>query len=739
MDYARPSLIGQVRSARNTVNVLRMPDTGSDGITKAVGSLVDSIGSATRVATTMIDEKNSAALAQKALDFESELTSRLDDIYNNNPADAVGATQDLFRELRGKYSEGLGGKWLDTFNQNVQRKETAVLVQARDTQRRYNQDIENKAYQAEQQANISLYSTTGSPELITASIDNLNNKYRVASNYGKLPSEDLADFVENIRDGYFDIPERINADGVKVPAQRLKIDDSGAPNTISEARIAMYQKQIEYKVAEYDRAKQDLVDKFHASWIDGLLKQNDVGGAWKYANGIQATDKPMSESLFRTITPVLEQRAEAKTREDNAKSSVNTVLLQARSDKATSLLEAGDKYLSKETEAKLDKLVIEAVKSGVDPDTLKVLKKEVDRVKTICKGQLQTDTVLAISEMQKQGKFSPGMIDQTCTELMAKAKSGAVSMLEQNILTTALNIQKNYESQDRIKQGNATQADIALAKDIGNTITLLSYMRGKGAMININGNNYDISTDEGMSNLCTQLGYTPQQVEMAKKEWGKNQKAVVECTDIATGVLNTLNGFSKDKGKYFTADKVLALAPEVVNYLVQNYKGIEHLGGEQQKKTITALALQFMKNAYTTEEIPLWFDRKHKLPEFLALGLDENGGLVTEDGVLTYTYDRWASYGISPETQRNWAETHTQVMNAAEGRFEDVREKNLNPKVGEIAENLNLKQNEQGELDSKEPPEKTRTEYEEEDKLKKRKENNKAWADRGLTPGSILF
>lgn len=718
LEYAKPTLTGGVRSARMSGHSVRMPDP-LEGLGKSIsnfGNTLLGVGEmGVKHALKAADEKANNEYASAMLDFERERDARVQEIMQNGGTDMTSQIDAAYKDLISKYSPKVKGAYAEKFNRSARADWNANLRGARDKQYQNGIKLRTEALENDIKSKAEIYASTFDTGVIDGVQQSYDDYYRSIGKYGLTPTESLSEFDSNIKDGYLDVPERTLPDGTLVPEKHIKISDGGEEGTISNARLNQIRTDLEYKSKQYERGKQNVIDTFHAKAIDALLNEDRVDEAMDYFYSQQAGDRPIGATAAQAIEKTLNARFAAKEKETMAQITVDSTLFEMAQDDYISTLTGGGKYLDSETEARLDGLLVEARKTGGDADELNLLKKEIERVKTIRREQLKIDTAIVIGQLHKEGKLSAGNIDKTCMSLMAKASSNTANMCEQNVLASALKIRKNYESQERIRRGLSTESDRALLDDIGKTKMVLSYMRAKGAMVNYKGVNYDISTEAGFNNFASQSGFTEEQLKAIKSKWADTEESIVECTDTAVEILNSLNDFDPKKGEGFRSDSVLALAPEFVNYLVQNYKDLGNLTGGQKKTAIKDLALKFLKDTYTTEEKSFWFDKKHYLHEFLARGIDDEGDIIEDNGTPVYNFNRWLEFGLSPETQRIIAETNTVVTNAAKGKYEDVSEKLLTEQEAKTSEYLNTKTNDKGELVGKEESEYTKQKKAEEE------------------------
>ena len=674
MDYARPQLIGQVRSARNTVNAVRIPDSGWGNVSNAVGNLVDSVGKASRVAMTMIDEKNNALLAQKALDFDSELTSRMDDIYTNDPGNAVEATQKLFEELRGKYSEGLGGKWLDNFKQNAQRKETAYLSKSRDTQRRYQQEKIDTAYTADYQNDLKLFQQTGDLDIINGAVGKFDNYMRTKDKYGFTPPENLKDFEDNIGDGYFDVPARTLDDGTVIPAKRYRISDDGGENTVSLKSIERMRQNLEYQKQQYDLGRQSIIDQFHSGFIDQLNKDNRVYEAYEYFNTVQASDIPMSAGTAKYVQSALDKRMELKDIETAVNSDIATLTVPKYAP-----YNGSGRYLDADTDKLLNDYYNEVVATG-DDKLIKEADRQIKQYRAICQNNFKKDLNSAREKLKQEGGYTPAGIDKAIDDFVIKGSN--MSMVEENLLSELLKQKEVMVKQQQTLDTKVSKKVLENAErylyDVDKVRMWVSYMKGQGYPIEIKGKVYDMSNKEYCQSAAAALGIPQSQWEKSNEFFGnhigEDQKLLVASADVVTKSLNSLIKYkSTDGGKHFTPEATIAMAPEIVAKVAQYASEIGHLNVDQKKTKIEQFALEYLRNMVSTKDRPWWFDSNISFAEFLVEGVGEDGlPILDSDKRVVRSFETFCRNGVSLKTLEVLAELELRAKNTAQAKDTDL-------------------------------------------------------------------
>ncbi len=656
-----PTITGRVGSARNTVRAVRMPNA-LDGLGESISRFGKTLGNAANaavgMATELYAERNRAALSEAMTAFEADVDKQIDMLKDRKgfgAADTPEAVDNIYEQAIGKHSANLYGKSAEIFRERALSRRNAHRRWGMDYERSQITEAENAARKERLIGDVKLYQQTQDPEILKNWGEDIDNRYRQESNYGKTPDEDLAAFDTDIKDGVLHTPQRVRKDGTVIPAKKYVIGQD-----ITEERIAELRSMLEKKAESYRLEKQGVRDTFVSAAVEELLNAGDLQSAELYFDAIQTSDYAVSEKTAALIGSALAKYRKAYDLNFHVTNQMDTLTASVLNKGNNDTYTAGGRYSSPDIEQAMTEHLSKlqrAAESG-DPEKVAEYKKTSElwnQRKRLMEQQEKADYAAALKDMVDNGKLDIDKIDETLEDLRKRTPNAVSVLLYETVLNQKAALEK------KIPQKDSTM--------IKNEIFLrLADPSPDSGVVSVGGKPRNLKDEKDRHAVLLYYGFDKPQVQAIDR--AISQEAHKYTSDAAHIVAEVLNSLSQTKK--FTSENVLAVAAPLVTEAMSvvnawtddptKYKNYTN----EMKQHLLKLCVQLTAE----ERKAFWFDKDYTALSYLEQGIGEDGRPVRdENGKVKYSFGNMIKFHLTPEGREIYNRCRAEAEAFANGKI----------------------------------------------------------------------
>ncbi len=683
-----PSITGRVGSARNTVRAVRMPnalDGLGEGISRMGKGLAGAANSIVGDLTRLQMERNEADYAKAMTEFEADVDKQINALRDKTGFAAAGtpeAVNNIYEQAMAKYGKNLRGSALDRFRERALTRRNAQARWGMDYERDQLTKAENTAFNERLKGGVTQFRSLLDPSFIDSSVADYDDMKRRTDKYGQLPSELLETFDKNYdrEKGTLKIPDKKAKDGTVTPGKTLIIDKD-----ITKERVEQIRENLVKHKEAYEKEKQNIVDAYIASGIEGILDGGNVDEAGAFFEAMQAGGYQVSDKARTAISGILDKHFDAYYRNSRITSQIDTISADSLNSGNNAVYSAGGRYLTPELESQITEYLTDLQRKAEagDPDAVKEFKTASSmwrNRKRLMEEQEQQDYARELKKLSDSGALSEAKVDET----ISKLAQGAANKISAQLYTTAL---KQRDAYHRKRAGSTNRKKDVTLIERSIFLALADPDKNDGRVA-LPGQSepYNLNDEKSRHRYCLALGMTKEEAKAMDAKI--SQKAHLYTNHAAKQVAEILNAMMPQSKQVFDPMNVLAVAPELISEAMfvvnkattdpNNYKDYT-----DQMRTHLLRVIRTLE----TSETQSWFSPDKNIAKWLYEGIGEDGRPLKEkDGSYSMSFSKMLEFGLTQETLNAWAAIRKETEDYVSGNDAYKKRKqgsdNLNAQVG---------------------------------------------------------